>query len=310
MRLRDVIGAPLALALMLVAPARAQTPTAAPAPAPAATQDADPALWVVKDADTTIYLFGTVHVLKPGLSWFDEAVKKAFDDSKELVLELPDLDQAAIQQAVLARAPDKSGTPLSAKLPEAERPLYSKAIADYAAPVGLTEPVMDRFKPWFAAITLTQLPLAKLGYDPSSGAEKVLTAAAKAANKPISGLETIDQQLGYFDTLPEPQQIKFLELTLKELPKEGETLDKMVKQWAAGDPEALGATINEGLREQPEIGAVLLTERNKRWASWIADRMKQPGVVFVAVGAGHLAGKDSVQNQLTPYKITATRVNY
>ncbi len=307
--LKHVMTGAATLALLFAGPLHAQTGQSAPAPAPA-TKDADPALWVIKDADTTIYLFGTVHVLKPGLSWFDEAVKKAFDKSKEVVLELPDLDQTAIQQAVLARAPDKSGTPLSAKLPAEDKPLYEKAITEYGAPVGLSVPVMDRFKPWFAAITLTQLPLAKLGYDPSSGAEKVLTAAAKAANKPLSGLETIDQQLGYFDGLPESQQIKFLEITLKELPKSGETLGKMVDQWAAGNPEALGETINEGLREQPEIGAILLTERNKRWASWISERMKQPGVVFIAVGAGHLAGKDSVQNQLAAYKITPRRVKY
>ena len=307
--LKKLVSSAAPLALLFAGPLHAQTAPAAPAPA-VATQDADPALWVVKDADTTIYLFGTVHVLKPGLSWFDEAVKKAFDASGELVLEIADLDPVKAQPIVAKLALNPAGAPLSTKLPEADRAAYVQAITDYAAPIGLTQPVVDRFKPWYAGLLLSQLPLAKLGYNPESGAEKNLLAAAQAANKPVIGLETIEQQLGYFDALPEAVQLKYLQLTLKELPETGKTIDKMVQQWAAGNPEALGATLNEGLREQPELGAALLTERNKRWAAWIAERMKQPGVVFIAVGAGHLAGQESVQSQLAPYKITATRVKY
>ncbi|HVJ00787.1 MAG TPA: TraB/GumN family protein [Sphingomonas sp.] len=280
---------------------------AAPLPANAqATQDADPALWVVKDADTTIYLFGTVHVLKPGLSWFDEAVKTAFDKSDELVLEMVEPDAATMQGLIFKTALNPAGPALTEKLPAGKRDAFTKATADVGVPIA----AMERFDPWFAAVTLTVAGLPKLGYDPQSGAERILSAAAKSTGKAVIGLETAEQQLGYFDALPEPLQVKFLVSTIDDFPKMGETLDKMVTSWSTGDPDALAAEMNEGMRETPEIGKILLADRNVRWADWIARRLDKPGTVFVAVGAGHLAGPDSVQAQLAGHKLAATRIQY
>ncbi|OYY89742.1 MAG: TraB/GumN family protein [Sphingomonas sp. 28-66-16] len=308
---KRLLNATAMLGVLLAGPAFAQSDTPAPAPpvaAPAApapaTIDAHPALWVVKDSDTTIYLFGTVHVLKPGVRWFDDGVKAAFDKSDRLVLELPDSDPAANQPMIIKLATDPNGRKLTDKLPAAVRERYVKAMAG----LGLPATALDAFEPWFASVNLSLIPLLKLGYDPNSGAEKTLSTAAKAEHKPISGFESLDQQLGYFDTLPEALQIKFLDQTVQELPKAGETIDKMVDQWARGDPEALGATLNEGLVEQPEIGRILLTDRNRRWAEVIADMMKRPGTIFIAVGAGHLAGKNSVQAMLGKYRLKAVRV--
>ncbi|MCD2324798.1 TraB/GumN family protein [Sphingomonas sp. IC-56] len=284
-----------ALALTLAPAAYAQTST-----------DSDPALWVVKDADTTVYLFGTVHVLKPGLSWFDEAVKTAFDKSDQLVIEMVEPDQAAIQQLVMKMAVNPTGPTLTEKLPADKREAYAKAMAD----VGIPAAAFDRLDPWVAAITLGSAGLPKLGYDPNSGADKVLANAAKSVNKPVQGLETLEQQLGYFDGLPEPLQVKFLVSTVDDYSKTGEILGKMIQTWSAGDPEALGKTMNEEMRDTPEIAKVLLTDRNVRWADWIQKRMAQPGTVFVAVGAGHLAGADSVQAQLAKRQLNATRVPY
>lgn len=284
------------LALLLVPAAHAQT----------APQDADPALWVVKDDDTTVYLFGTVHVLKPGLSWFDEAVKTAFDKSGELVLEMVEPDEATMQGLVMKMAMDMTGPALTTKLPEDKRAAFAQVVATTPVPMM----AFDRMEPWAAAMTLSVVGLPKLGYDPQSGAEKILSGAAKAANKPIVGLETAEQQLGYFDTLPEPLQVEFLISTIDEFPTMGAELDKMVAAWAKGDPDTLAATINESMRETPEIGKVLLTDRNVRWAEWIAKRMEKPGTVFVAVGAGHLAGPDSVQVQLGKHQLKATRIAY
>jgi hypothetical protein len=286
-----------ALALVLAPCAYAQT---------AAVKDADPALWVVKDADTTIYLFGTVHVLKPGLGWFDEAVKAAFDKSDELALEMVEPDLATMQGLVMKMAVNPTGPTLTEKLPADKREAYAKALADAGVPAA----ALDRFDPWFAAVTLTVAGLPKLGYDPESGAERILSAAAKAANKPVVGLETAEQQLGYFDTLPEPLQVRFLVSTVDDYAKMGTMLDKMVASWSAGDPDTLAATMNEGMRENPEIGKILLADRNARWAEWIDQRLDTPGTVFVAVGAGHLAGGDSVQAKLAAHKLTATRVQY
>ncbi|WP_326525885.1 TraB/GumN family protein [Sphingomonas sp.] len=279
---------------------------AQPAPQPQ-TQDADPALWVVKDADTTIYLFGTVHVLKPGLSWFDEAVKTAFDDSKELVLEMVEPDAQTMQGIIMSKAIAAPGTPaLSTQLPEDKRDYYLKSIGE----LGIPAQAADRLKPWFAGMTLTMGPVMKAGYDPKQGAEKVLTEAAKAAGKPVSGLETAEQQIGFFDGMTAEAQLTFLKTTLDELPKGVQTLDTMIVDWAKGDPDALARTMNEGLKDSPEVAKTILYDRNARWATWIHERMKQPGTVFVAVGAGHLAGDNSVQAKLADYQLKATRIEY
>jgi uncharacterized protein YbaP (TraB family) len=278
----------------------------APALHAQAVKDADPALWVIKDADTTIYLFGTVHVLKPGLGWFDEGVKAAFDKSDELVLEMIEPDTATMQGLIMKTALNPEGPTLTEKLPADKREAYAKAMTD----VGVPAAALDRFDPWFAAVTLSIAGLPKLGYDPESGAERTLSVAAKAANKQVIGLETAEQQLGFFDALPEPLQVKFLVSTVDDYPRMATELDKMIASWSAGDPEALGKTMNEELADTPELSKVLLADRNMRWAEWIEQRLQKPGTVFVAVGAGHLAGAESVQAQLAKHKLTATRVAY
>ncbi|GAA0733346.1 TraB/GumN family protein [Sphingomonas japonica] len=293
-------------ALALAGPPAAIAQTApAPTPAPAAV-DADPALWVVKDDDTTIYLFGTVHVLKPGLSWFDEGVKKAFDASDQLVLEMVPPPDAVAGPAMMKIASNPTGPALSDKLPADLKAKYEKAMTDNGVPVA----AFERMDPWFPGLMLSLIPLQKLGYSPDTGAERVLMKAAEAANKPISGVETFDEQLGFFDTLPEPAQIGFLRSTIDSLPRVQSVFDSMVVHWSAGDPDALGKVMNEELRETPEVGKVLLSDRNARWADWIDTRLDTPGKVFMAVGAGHLAGPDSVQVWLGKRDLKATRVAY
>jgi uncharacterized protein YbaP (TraB family) len=300
--LRSFASTLTAIALTLSLPACAQTPKAA-----AATQDADPALWVVKERDTTIYLFGTIHVLKPGLTWFDEAVKTAFDRSQELKLELVMPDPAAMASLVQATGTAAPGTPpLGERLPAGKQAAFRRAVTD----LGLPADALDRYKPWLAATQLSIAPLSKLGYDSANGPETVLTEAAKAAHKPVTGLETAEQQLGYFSGLSDKAQIQFLESTVDELPTVADQMTRMVDDWAGGKPEALATEMNDSLKDSPEVAKVLLVDRNKRWAQWIKDRMAKPGTVFVAVGAGHLAGPDSVQAQLARLGVKARRVRY
>jgi len=298
-----ILGAPAAFAQTAPAPAPAP---AAPAPAPA-MKDADPALWVVKDADTTIYLFGTVHLLKPGLSWFDEAVRKAFDDSGELVTELGGApDPAAVQPLMMKYGINMTGPTLTQKLPADKRAAFVKALADQ----GLPQAAVDRFDPWLAGTQLSMMALVKAGYDPQSGVETALDAAAKASNKPVSGLETIEQQLGFFDSLSEPAQMLMLTEAIDKLDTAAPEFEKLVGEWAQGDAEGLAVIMNEGLRSSPELSKVLLADRNARWADWIKTRLDKPGVVFVAVGAGHLAGPDSVQAMLAKRSVKSERVQY
>jgi uncharacterized protein YbaP (TraB family) len=293
--------------LLPLAPYAIAAETVQPAPTEATVTDADPALWVVKDADTTIYLFGTVHVLKPGLSWFDEAVKDAFDKSGELMLEmvLPE-NQAEAAQTMIPMAIDQSGKTLSSRLDPDQLKAYQAAMES----VGLPAQQFDMFEPWFPAVTLSVLPVTKLGYDPEQGAEKQLTRFAKEAGKPVAGFETLAEQLSFFDALPEVSQVAFLNAVVRDLDKLGPTLDTLVVQWAKGDTEALAATMNESLAATPELAEALLYSRNARWADSIAARMEQPGTVFVAVGAGHLAGEKSVQDHLKERGLVVQRVAY
>lgn len=302
--IRTLAAAVSAVALCLSLPACAQQPAQTPA---RAANDADPALWVVKDKQTTIYLFGTIHVLKPGLTWFDEAVKSAFDKADEVKLEIVMPDPATMQGLVQATGVAPAGTPpLTQRLPEGKRAAFTKAVTD----LGLPANALDRFKPWLAATQLSVAPLSKLGYDSANGPEEVITEAAKQAHKPLSGLETPQQQLGFFGSLSDQAQLQFLESTVDELPTLDKQMASMVDEWARGDPEALAREMNDELKSSPEVAKVLLVDRNRNWAQWIKQRMTKPGTVFIAVGAGHLAGPDSVQAQLAKLGLKAERVKY
>jgi hypothetical protein len=314
MSLKSLLAATATCALAWAAPVAAQNaPTEAPAAvtaldpvkaAPAVT-DVDPALWVIKDEDTTIYLFGSIHVLKPGLGWFDDGVKTAFDSSDQLVLELVDLPAAEAQALFGKLAMDQQGKTLRSKMNDADRAVYDAAMGK----LGIPAPSLDPFEPWAAGIAMSLMAMQKAGFDPNSGVEKQLTAAAKVSNKPIAGLETAEFQLGIFDTLPEADQIAFLVETAKMIDDTNSMMDKMVNMWGSADTESLAQLMNEGMTSRTLYDA-LLTNRNANWAKWISAQMKKPGVTFMAVGAGHLAGSTSVQALLPAYGLTATRVAY
>ncbi|WP_448663592.1 TraB/GumN family protein [Sphingomonas sp. CJ20] len=268
--------------------------------------EAHPALWVVRDADTTIYLFGTVHMLRPDVRWFDDGVRKAFDDSGELVLELVMPTPEAMQALVNELGTTASGPTLPEQLPPAAAGKLRAALPD----LGMAPDALDHAEPWLAATLLSSMPLRKLGYDDKDGAERVLSDAATRAHKPVIGLETARQQLGYFDALPLPAQRALLVDTLDQLPKAGAQIDAMVAAWSRGDADALARLMNEDLAGAPELAQALLINRNRNWAEWIRRRMDRPGTVFVAVGAGHLAGSASVQTELAKRGLKAERMQY
>ncbi|HEX7782678.1 MAG TPA: TraB/GumN family protein [Sphingobium sp.] len=277
------------------------------APLPLAAKEpasASPALWVVKDADTTVYLFGTVHVLKPGTVWFDDEVKAAFDRSDELVLEMVEPPAAEMAQTMGELGLAKDRKPLSEKLSEPARAKYQAAMEQ----AGIPWQSFERFQPWMPGVMLSVMPLVKGGYLAEEGVEKVLSAAATAAGKKIGGLETASEQLGYFAGLPDAQQIAFLNETVDGLPQADAEFATLIKAWKAGKPDSLSRQMNRSLEATPELAQVLLYGRNAKWAAWIAERMKTPGTVFIAVGAGHLAGPKSVIADLAADNIAVKRV--
>ena len=298
-----------ATACLFAGPALAQTAPAPAAPAPAAAAaalpDADPAIWVVKDPDTTIYLFGTFHALDGKSDWFNDEVKTAFNQSSEVVLELPPTeDKAALAPVIMKYALDTSGKPLSEKLSPAGKEKLTKALAGMGAP----PTAFDKFKPFFATLTLVMVGAQKQGFTGESGAEAIITKAAKEGKKPISGLETIDYQMGLFANMSDADQVKMLEETLDQLDKLGAVFAEMNKHWTTGDAEGMAKLMNEMDAQSPAMYKSLLVDRNVNWADWIGKRLDKPGVVFMGVGAGHLGGKDSVQAILAKRGIKSARV--
>lgn len=294
----------LSLGLMLLG-ACAQQPGADARPARANAAYVAPALWTVRDEDTTIYLFGTVHVMKPGMDWFRGGIRSAFDRSDELVLEIiePD-DPQALAATMAGKALARDGVKLSDRLGEKERAQYQAAMTAN----GLSWQMFEAFNPWMAGMMLSVQPLEKLGYKADLGAEKLLTSAARASGKRIGALETVEQQLGYFAGLPMEQQVRFLTATVEGLSDMESEFARLIAHWRNGEPNELAAEMNESLEATPELAQVLLVRRNANWAQWIKSRLGKPGTVFVAVGAGHLAGRNSVQDQLKSLGISSTRV--
>ncbi len=268
-----------------------------PAPAAAASRPAavpaTPALWVLKDADTSIHIFGTVHALPRGTRWFRPHVVAALDSADTLVLEtvLP-ADPMTMMGLTLRMARRPAPEPLADRLPEASRPALADALAR------LNPGPLDQFKTWYAALTLANLQSAANGLDPAIGVEAVLTERARMRRIPIEGLETVEQQLTYFDVLSEADQRLFLVATLDGLAQSEADARAMVDDWLAGRTDRLAERINRDFEGSPMLRQMLLGDRDQRWAAWIAERMQRPGRVFVAVGAGHLAGPGNVVDLL------------
>jgi hypothetical protein len=293
------------LAAVLATVALPTMACAAPAPA-TALPDADPALWVVKDADTTVYLFGTFHALDGKTDWFNDEVKAAFDKSSEVYLEaiLPD-NPAEMQPMVMKYGLDPSGKKLSAKLTPELKAKFEKVGGEFGLPVAMLESPME---PWLLNMSIGAAAAMKLGLNPEMGADKQILKSARAAGKKVGELEGAEFQMKLFDTVPEKDQIKQLGQTLDQVPQMKPMLTSMLGYWNKGDSEGLGKLLNQGATEMPDFYKLLLTDRNATWAEWINKRMDQPGTVFIAVGAGHLAGKGSVQDMLQKKGFKSERV--
>lgn len=295
-------AAPFALFAAHPALADNQAATSAAATTTAATAKG-PALWKVADEDTTIYLFGTVHVLPKGIEWYDETIATALTGSDTIVTEIPmdAASEAQGQQLTMSKGLLPAGTTLRSLLTAEQTATYGAAMAKIGAPAEAFDP----FKPWLAGLTLSILPLMQQGYDPASGVEKVLLS--KVPEKPKGSLETLEFQLGIFDNMTQEAQIAFMMEAATGIDELKPMLDRMVAEWVKGDADALAAVMNEGMTD-PAVAEALLYSRNANWADWIDTRLDTPGTVFIAVGAGHLAGPKSVQDLLAQKGITTSRV--
>jgi uncharacterized protein YbaP (TraB family) len=267
---------------------------------------AEPALWAIRDRDSTIYLFGTIHVLKPQTVWRSPRINSALKASDDLVVEVLGADDPALMQPLVLKYGLDRTTALSSKL----SPEDLKRAQALALTAGVPSQSLEMMRPWLASISLAMLPVIKAGYDPNSGVDQVLLAETKTAGKSASSLETAEQQIRFFGDMSTPVEVEMLRSTLDEAETGPAKIDTMVTAWAAGDLNTLEAQfVTEMKSDYPDVYGILLAGRNRDWARQLKTKLDGAGVSFVAVGAGHLVGPDSLQVQLAALGIKAERVN-
>jgi len=273
-------------AAALTAASVAFSPLAAKAPA------AKPAMWMLSDKDTTIYLFGTIHLLPKGTEWRTAAFDKAAISASDLVVEtmIDEANPASAAAEMMKMAVSPNLPPLLDRVAADKRAMLTTV----AAKTGVPMAVFDKLETWAAAFIMLSVTMKELGLDPASGVETSLKTEFSAAKKPIGQLETNAEQFGFFDTLPEAAQRKFLESVLDDPAKGKAQFAEMLAVWARGDVKAMGDTFNRELADSPDLRENLLRKRNANWNIWLQRRLATPGTTLVAVGAGHLSGSDSV----------------
>ncbi|HET9811736.1 MAG TPA: TraB/GumN family protein [Sphingomicrobium sp.] len=272
-----LFGASIAVAPLPQATPASIAPVARPAP--------HPALWVVNDNDTIIYLFGTFHALDGKTDWFDRAVKTAFSQSDELMLE-----------TLVPRPGEIIGWPdrVPAARPGPERPSPVAQLAPSASFLATTKLVMKAGR--------------TKGLSTDRGADAILRDAADYSGKKVAGLESFEFQLNMFKALP-PAQPPSSSQDPRTVQALGAVLTQLEAAWSHGNLETFAPLLKQMQAQSPRTYRSMFVERNARWAHWIADRLQTPGTIFVAVGAGHLSGPDSVQNQLATMGVKSARVN-
>jgi hypothetical protein len=262
-------------------------------------------LWAVEGRQNTVYLLGSVHVLRPGDAALPAAAEHAFEDAEQLVMEI-DLDDPASNPLSMAAEMQQA-----AMLPE-DQTLKDVLGGDYASiseraqQSGLDLEALDAFAPWFVAIALLDIELAGRGFSPEFGIEQTLAARATEEHKPIEGLETAAQQFQMLASMPLQQQKRFLVMTLDESAQLDRELEDLLRAWRTGDTAALARLLADEYEEFPDLYRTLTVERNRAWVARLAGLLDDRDDYLVVVGAMHLVGPDSVVDLLRQrgYKVT------
>lgn len=273
----------------------------------AAEGEVDPAIWKLADEDTTIYMLGTFHLLPKGLEWRTDTINAALAASDEIYFEIEDdlRDPAALMPLIQGMAIDPTQPSLAERIGEEN----AARVAELLQPAGIPGQALNVMENWFIALTLSSVTAMQFGYDTDSGVEIVLRGDVDERGLPVKGLETAQEQLGHLDGMSADAQKAFLVESLLPEEEMRAALDGMLESWKRGDVEGMADYFDDGAPIGSEVRQALLTTRNADWTGDIVERMGQPGTVFVAVGAGHLAGDDSVIAMLAEQGYVATRID-
>ena len=257
----------------------------------AAAADQHHILWSMQGKTNTIYLLGSFHFLKTSET-LPAAIDAAYADATRLVMEIDmdDLDPLQMQQVLAQLAMQPEGQSLQRQL----GPQTYERFAAKARELSIDPALLDGFRPWFAAMTVVQLQLMKLGFDPESGVEARLTRRARSDGKPIQGLETVRELLEIMAGLPEKQQRDFLLYSVDDAQRMGSEIDDLLVAWRRGDAAAMAKLLAEGYDEYPDLYRPLTVERNRKWIPQIEQLLDDRDDYLIVVGALHLVGTDSV----------------
>lgn len=262
----------------------------------AAPARADPPVWVVRDADSEMVLFGSIHVLPPGLAWRPAALDLALKRADDLWFELP--AGPAAEQEIARLAATSGMLPVGRSLFTLLSPRDAELLIRAADGLGVDKTTLDRLEPWLAEVALAAAAYRAAGADTENGVEKTVETATPVKVRRVA-LETPAEQLALFDQSPQDEQIASLNQTVRELQEDPDGYGKLVRAWLAGDADALDREALEPLRKaSPGVFRRLVTERNARWAEELDGRLKSKGRTVVVVGVGHLVGADGLPAKL------------
>lgn len=269
-------------------------------------QEARPAVWVVRDADTTLYITGTVHLLPDGVDWHHGPIDRAIADADELITEL--------SPEALAAAPATAQHYLYGPLDLSPETRFPAELRDDYRRFANAEmgrvPNMNRLDDWALALLMAQAVATDAGLEGDNGMDNGLVDTFNRAGKKHGGLETADDQFSRFDAIPQSEQRVMLHRMMAEIAagNADDRLRETVAAWTRGDMAALAAIIDRDKAVAPGAHRLMLTERNQIWAGQLLERLKRPGTVLIAVGAGHLAGSESLIAELGARGIEARRL--
>ena len=261
-----------------------------------AAASAEPPVWIVRDADSEIVIFGSMHILPAGVDWRPDALDAALAKADDLWFELP-MDAAA--QTEVGRAAQAKGyLPAGQTLTNLLGTEDGARLRKIADELGLPMATLQYLRPWLAEVSLANAMFMKSSASRTEGVETVIerTAPPSAARR---AFETPAQQISILADTPQKDQIASLRQTLEELEQGPGAYDDLVKAWAAGDIRALEEEALEPIRKtSPTLYRRLIIERNERWVETIRDRMAGTGETVIVVGAGHLVGQDGLPARL------------
>ncbi|MEQ8935476.1 MAG: TraB/GumN family protein, partial [Amphiplicatus sp.] len=276
-------------------------------PAAAFAGDA-PAMWRLKDADSEIYLFGTFHVFPANVPWTTSAFDKAMEETETTITEA-DVTSPEAQAAMFGLVQKYGLNPQGVTLSSTLGPDRAAEIERIAGSLGVPMATLEPYRPWLALVSLASMAMQSAGFDPASGVERVVIAKATSQGDEIEYFETAEEQIKILAGLDDEEMLANFDVTIEQFDDFKALTEGMLASWKAGDLKALEADILAPLRDSsPAAFRDLIVARNESWVSKIAAIMEGEGDYFIAVGAGHLIGEDSVVDLLGERGFAVERV--